>query len=113
MGINSWPVLKVAQYCNAFIGRKTDRGKHLTGWGYGKVGRNWYEIFSKFTCGRRKKITSCEVIGKADMVCQVRKECGRVSKVKFTGVYVVPRYQKKVRLFSTTSTAPYTSSLCG
>merc|ERR1712086_557491 len=36
--INSWPFLKVAQYCNAFIGRKTDRGKHLTGWGYGKVG---------------------------------------------------------------------------
>ena len=123
MHTNAWKCFKDEQYCNVVLGRKTGtsptrirlctdctwctdrKAKAFKGWGYGKVDGRWYEIYSKYQCGIRSKITSCEIIGKTPR-CQVRKQCGSFSKVSFYSVWAIPKYPSSAGAYRKYRIAP-------
>ena len=71
-----------------------NRRAALGTWGYGKVKGQWYEIYANFRCGKRTKLTACEVSStkSSKTRCVVRGQCGPASKVRFISVWAIPHY---------------------
>merc|ERR1712167_385583 len=87
--------LKDVEFCTATIGKKTDPANEvLKGWGYGNVDGVWHEIYSRFKCEPRSKITMCEVLPSNATLCEVRRDCETFieASLDFYDMYKVPDY---------------------
>lgn len=116
---NSWKHEKNLEICLVTLGKKAEskgqkftkadqrKGAHGT-WSYAKVGAVWYEIYASFACGKRKKLTACELRFESHRgsKCIVRKQCGPPMHVNFWSVWALPHYPDSRGAYKKYYTAP-------